>query len=1303
MLRRFTLLRWWTLVFCGFMAMSGVRGQQLGEMLPNRSFETLRSKDRPDMWGINTFKTKATYAVDSKVAHSGEKSVRLSGKTKGDRAGVARTVRGKDIDASRVYVLSAWVKIDGTSSAPFRTSARVIGVDGRKVSILKRMFLCDKGPHDWRRYEWRFRIQPTVKYFNLTFFHHGQGTAWWDDVSLRLVEPVEPVAPALDVVVTDGKPAFAWKTDAKPGAILEIAPDGDFGAKGLRTYEVSGDEFTVPEALAMPRNYTWRVSGIGPDGRPFMTLLPPLDEKSDPMLPRFFVGSDAARKDAIRKQFAGYRKTYERLKAFAKRNGMWDDFSLLGNALARIEKLDAMPASGEALARFDKTWDELEFTVPWWREVFLDDQRFFDGLRLDMPGMEKVRAAAEAKNWEKAKAELLEYYRHRKPISYYGQYAEAPPRPEKPGSNPPADQIVAHKYPIYHYKAPVYDFGPDIDWHVYPIKDVSWCSRLHRHSHWRTLSAAYWSTGNDKYVTELVQQLFDWGKDNPMEEWDRHTYRWAWSTLNAGVRLYNSWIAMWMRVHDSPAWTPDAQYIFMTLARENGRYLMRRAARTGNWVLAEARGLAELGIMFPEFKEAETWRTDAFKRLRRELDVQVLPDGVHMERTPGYHGMSLSCFMRPVQLALLNGYQIPDEKRFISALEGMHQFYMYFTKPNLRTPQLGDAGMTAVSGWLMRGFKTFRRLDFEWVATGGKEGKPPVDVSHAFPDAGIYVSRSKWNDPKALYSMIDWGAAGSGHCDDDMGQISLYAYGADLLVDAGRYSYDLDYRIPFNHTSGHNTVMVDGETQKRRDPLAADWVSTDQFDAFQGLTDNTEPLLFQRTLVFRKPGAAGAGYWLVVDRLTPNPEKKSGGKHRIDQRWRATEKSDVSIDGSVATLRPNTPKQPALVIAEAPVAGLHGEVERGPLSYKWYKKIEVDVAQFTVEREGPVVLACALVPTPAGANPARVRVENVPVSVDGKPAATGAATAVRVTIDDGKTQRTDLWVVNHEGKSTVSAGGVETDARIAMVGSAADGARTWMVTHGTKLSGAEGTLFEAAEQLQGAGATTANGTTAVVCTGGKNVRVLGGREATVNGVATKVAARDGVFTLGDIAAPVKGEPPRDDQPMQFEIVPEEAPEVSCRAKMMAPGYALPDGAVVVEAEDLATEGGGRVEVTDSKVAASGGKCFLHWDGEDHWVEWRAQVPRAGRYGIVVRACSTGTAMLRSVSINGKTPDALEAVQFSGTGGFSNNRDDWRAFALTDDQGKPIAIKLGAGPVGIRMENIDGKSMNMDWVALVPAK
>ena len=65
----------------------------------------------------------------------------------------------------------------------------------------------------------------------------------------------------------------------------------------------------------------------------------------------------------------------------------------------------------------------------------------------------------------------------------------------------------------------------------------------------------------------------------------------------------------------------------------------------------------------------------------------------------------------------------------------------------------------------------------------------------------------------------------------------------------------------------------------------------------------------------------------------------------------------------------------------------------------------------------------------------------------------------------------------------------------------------------------------------------------------------------------------------------------------------------------------PGTVVVVEAEDIDDQGGGEVVITEKKVAIRGGKAFLKWDDEGHWIEWEFAVPESGYYRLLLKCCS----------------------------------------------------------------------------------
>ena len=1310
-----------------------------GELLKNRGFELDRNyDDQPDGWSYSTFRTGTKVdLVDG--GHAG-KAVRIQGVPEGKcRGGTSCSVGPDRTDANALYVMSAWAKVTGDTSPTWAANVRFTSVNEGGAVVKSEYKKCPAGPFDWRPLHWLVQLAPDVHRFNIVLFHHGSGTAFWDDVSLLRCHPGKALSPEPHAFAPDGRPELRWEAPADARGKLVLVGDGAPAFE--KTYAVQGSSFRVPEPLPTGREYLWYVLVDG-DGDPQVTAF--ANEDGEPVMGRVYSGNWQDRARQMTGDLTVFREAYRRLKAFAARNGMWDQFSMLGNLLRALDA-DELPKD-VAVPKLMESVRELRLRMPWWQRVFLDDAGFYDRLNLELPGLEQVAAAVAANDYPTARKQLLAYYlvsvrespvgralqsptstngrgspspaprsassprrvgdavpralrpsgqlpyrdySTRKAPSYYRKWEKRPSWNPARKKHPKAEVYLTHKMPIHSYETPTYDVGREFDWHIFPIVDVEWPTKIHRHFHWNALAGGYWSTGNEAYSNEIVRQMYDWGQDNPMERWDRHRYRWAWSTLNATIRIYSTWTNAWLRIRESKSWTPDAQFVMMTLLREHGQFLMTKKTRAGrsNWSVAESRGLVELGIMFPEYKEAAAWRAEGFRRLREDVDLQVLADGVHVERTPGYHGMTLSCFMEPLRLALLNRVDFEGRDHFIAKLESMYEFYLYGCDPNSRMAQIGDGHQMSVISRMRQAAEMFGREDMRYIATEGKDGVMPVHRSYGFESAGLYVSRSAWNDPKALWSIMDWGAA-VGHCHEDMGQICLRAYGKPLLIDSGIYSYAFPMRSYFHWTIGHNTLMVDEKPQKRRAPLSCAWVTTDRFDYVRGLTDNSDPVLHERSLVFKQPGTDGPGYWMVLDRVTGE------GRHRLDQRWHPNEKFKGTVAGSsvVFTSADEADPQPSLVLAALPAENLRTAVVEGAVSYEWYKKLPVDVAQFTREGDVPAVLATVLYPTPEGQAPAKVRVTRLPATLDGKDIPDTVATAFVVNIDDdGKTYR-DTWIFRHDDKGVVKAGDMTLDGRMAMVRD--QGA--WLVAEGAGLMLGGQTLFSAAEPIQGVSRVG----TILACTDGKDLRVASDAPLAVNG-GEPAAPVNGVVSLATVAAPVVPPEPRSQGPVKFEIEPPPEPiPASGYARMLPPEARLTDNSVVVNAADLSGEGGGKVEITTKKVGAHG-KAFLHWDRAGHWLEYTFDLPAAGHYTLLLRACTSEGAVVRKITVAGKTRPATEAQEIAGTGGYSNSRNDWRIFAVADKKTQGLVFDLPQGAVKVRLENIGGHSLNLNWLALVP--
>lgn len=144
------------------------------------------------------------------------------------------------------------------------------------------------------------------------------------------------------------------------------------------------------------------------------------------------------------------------------------------------------------------------------------------------------------------------------------------------------------------------------------------------------------------------------------------------------------------------------------------------------------------------------------------------------------------------------------------------------------------------------------------------------------------------------------------------------------------------------------------------------------------------------------------------------------------------------------------------------------------------------------------------------------------------------------------------------------------------------------------------------------------------------------------------------------------------------------------------------GPIKIEGENFSSQGGGRVRIRDDKKAVSK-KAFSHWDDKGHWLEWKFCVPKKALYKIVVRYCQELSSTTRRLTLDGKVPfPSLEELTVNGTGGWSNKTNDWQHLVLSDSNGRPLLFELDSGEHALRMTNISGGGMNIDYFLIMSA-
>ncbi|MDD4537380.1 MAG: heparinase II/III family protein [Lentisphaeria bacterium] len=913
-----------------------------------------------------------------------------------------------------------------------------------------------------------------------------------------------------------------------------------------------------------------------------------------------------------------------------------------------------------------------------------------------------------------------------------------------------ADEILSRTFTIGSFRDHPYAFGKRIDWSCNAMSDgesrtVEWNAQLNRHFHFQYLTKAWWETGEEKYAAELAEQMNGWIEDNPvlLLRSGNSPYHHAWETLNTGIRLHASWPNALAHCLEAKAFTDDIIINILKSQVEQVRHLLRWPS-TGNWLTAEAWGVYVTGLLYPEFTEAAAWRQYGIDSLYRQLQEEVYPDGLQYELALGYSNWTLQEFTDLYDAAVLNGMEHELPADYASRLEKMYVYLMANVMPGAVAFALNDAGNGNVKRRLMDGYRLFKRPEFLYAATDGQAGEPPATDSFGQEWVGHYVMRSGWH-PQANVLHMDAGLLGRAHIHQDKLTLALAAYGQQLLVDGGVTMYDKSrWRAYQLLTRAHNAVLVDGMDQFGEDttnarvwplpwvgkrPAGSDtlWHSSPGVDYCQGwwkgrwreYVDSQNPatsatrfldtVQHRRAVLFIKPGL-----WVVHDTLFASDQEPHTAEvlYHID-----AETAVVDSDGGVAILATNKDRaglrlaarpQDGLAVAivtgkmEPPVQGWSANVKRN--RQKGIPMSAVPTAIFQQSWQGRSDVVTIVQPFPA-TETRNTRCLAMACSPE--------AQAARIEVG---AEEAYVWLHNDVPGKAVQAGAdgqggpalLETDGQAAVAGGTGASFRLLLI-HGRRVAG-PGYAASAGEPTTLA-VLAASEQTLVVSTdrttdvalslaqvpaAGLSLHALDRRGARVSPVAFTRGA-DGALTWKASAG------------QEYELTwggdsvlaMREAEQRVAAGLLPLPVRELPSlpaapagVSILIQAEDFAAQGGGRVTVTDAKTAADG-RAFLNWDKTGHWLEYAVTVPADGAYPLHIRHCSLGPTAVRAIMVNGYCPHAdLTKLEFPETGGWSSGQDNWAWTTVADAKGRPFLFHLRQGQQLIRFVNC-GNSLNLD--------
>lgn len=503
------------------------------------------------------------------------------------------------------------------------------------------------------------------------------------------------------------------------------------------------------------------------------------------------------------------------------------------------------------------------------QEITLNKESF-SAINLNYPGLGKVKELYNSGKYNEAARELLTYYRNRKSIKNpdFNVGDEARFRGVDIGKSnqAKADNALLHKFqPQKGYG--FFDYGADINWDYWPVKDneVRW--QLHRVTWWQPMGMAYRSSGDEKYAKEWIFQFRDWENKNYLGR-SAENDQIAWRPLEVSERIqslpgtFNLFVI-------SPNFTPGFLMEFLNSFSKQTAYIPKHYSKEGNHLLFEAQRVLGAGASFPELKQAGEWRKSGIEILNREIKLQVFADGVQWELSPTYHIACIDIFLKAYNSATMSGVEKEFPDTYIKTIEKMMTATANISFPDYSNPMFGDSWTTDKSARIKL-FSAWSKIFpqnglLKYFATEGAEGQLPNYKSNAFPNGGFYTFRNGWNN-KSIVMIMKAGPPAEFHAQPDNGTFELWIKGRNFTPDTGCYIYSGDAEVTkmrnwFRQTRVHNTLTLDNQNMVITKAEQNKWKTDKNLDILTYTNPSYTNLNHQRTVLF-----VNQKYFLIIDK-----------------------------------------------------------------------------------------------------------------------------------------------------------------------------------------------------------------------------------------------------------------------------------------------------------------------------------------------------------------------------------------------------------------------------------------------------
>lgn len=370
------------------------------------------------------------------------------------------------------------------------------------------------------------------------------------------------------------------------------------------------------------------------------------------------------------------------------------------------------------------------------------------------------------------------------------------------------DKLLCNEVELLHESHKI-----EKEWDVADASHL-WNYNLHYLEFLIPLAVKYADTGEERYFLKWEEFMESWLKQSVADSFEPYTI---------SMRIPNLLICL--ELLKEKVWNTELKSRVMTSLYQQYRYLLKTQERAllANHYFENLKSIVISSLLFQELDIYHKY----FDLFLKEIEEQILADGLHFERSLMYHKMILEDILR-VHRALSSTHHIGDAEKLIPTIQIMASAMMRLERGFERTPLFNDAGnnvskdkeallwaierhITNIAAVSMSNNNNNEFCDACNAISEKDDGQETV-AAESFEVSGYF--KLYHGDTAVLFDCGEIGPSymgGHAHCDCLSFELSVR--GKPLFVNSGTGQYQGELRSFFRSTAAHNTVMIDEREQ----------------------------------------------------------------------------------------------------------------------------------------------------------------------------------------------------------------------------------------------------------------------------------------------------------------------------------------------------------------------------------------------------------------------------------------------------------------------------------------------------------